>query len=83
MTEKIESMRRRKATGKGTIQPGAHPEYETPPKFGNPIKQIGGALRKISGTPNPENTREWKERQRAITQRQATVRQQRRSKRGG
>ena len=82
MAEKIERMRKHNLRGKDIIQPGAHPEYENPPKLGNPVTQMGGAIRKIRGTTKPENTPEWKARQKAIEQRQATVKAQRQRKRG-
>lgn len=36
----------------GGIQPGAHPEFETPMAFGNPVTQIRSLVRKIM-TYNP------------------------------
>ena len=36
----------RAATGGGGIVPNAHPELSGGPRLGNPIEQIGGAIKK-------------------------------------
>lgn len=45
----LEGRMRGAAKGGGGIAAGAHPEFETPAPVGNPIKQIGGLIKRLTG----------------------------------